>query len=81
MTFEESLARITRDNHKLGRDEAVLDCMNLIEAEINGLYQAIDARRAELYEAKEYAADDCQTKQLTAQKDILLKMHKALVNV
>lgn len=81
MTFEQSLQRITRDNHKLGRDEAVLDCMNLIEAEINGLYHAIDARRAELYEAKEYAADDCQTKQLTAQKDILLKMHKALVNV
>lgn len=81
MTFEQSLQRLTRDNHKLGRDEAVLDCMNLIEAEINGLYQAIDARRAELYEAKEYAADDCQTKQLTAQKDILLKMHKALVNV
>lgn len=81
MTFEQSLQRLTRDNHKLGRDEAVLDCMNLIEAEINGLYQAIDARRAELHEAKEYAADDCQTKQLTAQKDILLKMHKALVNV
>jgi hypothetical protein len=55
--------------------------MNLIEAEVNGLYQAIDARRAELHAAKQYAADDCQTKQLTAQKDILLKMHKALVNV
>jgi hypothetical protein len=66
MTFEESLERITRDNHKLGR---------------GGLYQAIDARRAELHAAKEYAADDCQTKQLTAQKDILLKVHKALVNV
>lgn len=81
MTFEQTLERVTRDNHKLGRDEAVLDCMNLIEAEINGLYQAIDARRAELYAAKQYATDDCQTKQLTAQKDILLKMHKALVNV
>ena len=81
MTFEQTLERVTRDNHKLGRDEAVLDCMNLIEAEINGLYQAMDARRAELHAAKEYTLDDCQTKQLTAQKDILLKMHKALVNV
>jgi hypothetical protein len=81
MTFEESLERITRDNHKLGRGEAVLDCMNLIEAEVDVLYQAIDARRAELHAAKEYAVDDCQTKQLTAQKDILLKVHKALVNV
>ena len=81
MTFEQSLERITRDHHKIGRDEAVLDCMNLIEAEVNGLYQAIDARRAELHAAKQYATDDCQTKQLTAQKDILLKMHKALVNV
>ena len=81
MTFEQTLERVTRDNHKLGREEAVLDCMNLIEAEVNALYQAIDARRAELHAAKEYAADDCQTKQITAQKDILLKVHKALVNV
>jgi len=81
MTLEQTLERVSRDNHKIGRDEAVLDCMNLIEAEVNGLYQAIDARRAELYAAKQYASDDHQTKMLTAQKDILLKMHKALVNV
>ena len=81
MTFEQSLERITRSNHKLGRDEAVLDCMNLIETEVNGLYQAIDARRIELHAAAEYTPDDCQIKLLTAQKDILLKMHKALVNV
>lgn len=68
-------------NHKIGRGEAVLDCMNAIEAMQEVLYEDIEARRHEMYGASVQGYDidkDAVIIKLRAQVDILYVMHKKL---
>ena len=78
MTIDE---QIIHANHKIGRDEAVLDCMNAIEAEQELLYQAIENRRQEMWPERVNGYDidkDLVVVKLRAQVDILYVMHKKL---
>lgn len=78
MTIDE---QIIHANHKLGRDEAVLDCMNAIEAEQELLYQAMEARRQEMRFERVNGYDidkDLVVVKLRAQIDVLYVMHKTL---
>jgi hypothetical protein len=78
MTIDE---QIIHANHKLGRDEAVLDCMNAIEAEQELLYQAMDARRQEMRSERVNGYDidkDLVVVKLRAQIDVLYVMHKTI---
>lgn len=70
--------QIIHANHKLGRDEAILDCMNAIEAETDRLYDKMDARRKEIRMSEIYKDWDLQLTILQARKDALLAMHKTL---
>lgn len=75
MTIDE---QIIHANHKLGRDEAILDCMSAIEAETDRLYDQMNARRQEIRKSEIYSDWDLQLTILQARKDALLEMHKTL---
>jgi len=78
MTIDEQINQV---NYKLGRDEAVLDCMNAVEAEQEILYQAIEARRQEMWPERVNGYDidtDVVVVKLRAQIDVLYVMHKTL---
>ena len=76
MTAEQQMIHL---NHKIGRDEAVLDCMNAIEAMQELLYQDMEARQQEMravpLEGYNSKLDPVVIK-LRAQIDILYVMHK-----
>jgi len=84
MTIDE---QIIHANHKLGRGEAVLDCMNAIEAEQELLYQAIEARQQEMKSERLNPLSgydpykDPVILKLRAQIDILYVMHKKFVSL
>ena len=81
MTAEQQMMHL---NHKIGRDEAVLDCMNAIEAMQELLYQDMEARQQEMYSARVQGYDlkkDPVVMKLRAQIDILYVMHKKFVSL
>ena len=81
MTAEQQMMHL---NHKIGRDEAVLDCMNAIEAMQEKLYQDIEARKSDSDGARIQGYDlkkDPVVMQLRAQIDILYVMHKKFVSL
>ena len=66
-------------NHKIGRDEAVLDCMNSIEAMQELLYQDMEHRQQQMRAARLEGYNsklDPVLIKLRAQIDILYVMHK-----
>jgi hypothetical protein len=81
MTAEQQMMHL---NHKIGRDEAVLDCMNAIEAMQEKLYEDIEARKSDIDGARIQGYDlkkDPVVMQLRAQIDILYVMHKKFVSL
>jgi hypothetical protein len=81
MTAEQQMIQL---NHKIGRDEAVLDCMNAIEAMQEQLYEDIEARKSDIDGARIQGYDlkkDPVVMQLRAQIDILYVMHKKFVSL
>ena len=72
-------------NHKIGRDEAVLDCMNAIEAMQEKLYEDIEARKSDIDGARiqgyDLKKDDPVVMKIRAQIDILYVMHKKFVSL
>ena len=81
MTAEQQMIQL---NHKIGRDEAVLDCMNAIEAMQEKLYQDMEARQQEMrsdrFKGYDFTKDPVVIK-LRAQIDILYVMHKKFVSL
>ena len=78
MTIDEQIIHV---NHKLGRDEAVLDCMNAIEKMQELLYDDMEARRQEMRSERVNGYDidrDLVVVKLRAQIDVLYVMHKKL---
>lgn len=76
MTIDEQIIHV---NHKLGRDEAVLDCMNAIEKMQELLYDDMEARRQEMRSERVNGYDidrDLVVVKLRAQIDVLYVMHK-----
>ena len=76
MTAEQQIMHL---NHKIGRDEAILDCMNAIEAMQEQLYKDIEARKFDIDGARIQGYDlkkDPVVIKLRAQIDILYVMHK-----
>jgi len=76
MTSEQKMIHL---NHKIGRDEAVLDCMNAIESMQELLYQDMEARQQEMRTARLEGYNsklDPVVIKLRAQIDILYVMHK-----
>ena len=78
MTIDEQIIHV---NHKLGRDEAILDCMNAIEKMQELLYDDMEARRQEMRSERVNGYDidkDLVVVKLRAQIDVLYVMHKKL---
>ena len=76
MTIDEQIIHV---NHKLGRDEAVLDCMTAIEKMQELLYDDMEARRQEMRSERVNGYDidkDLVVVKLRAQIDVLYVMHK-----
>jgi len=76
MTAEQQMMHL---NHKIGRDEAVLDCMNSIEAMQELLYQDMEHRQQQMRAARLEGYNsklDPVLIKLRAQIDILYVMHK-----
>ena len=76
MTIDEQIIHV---NHKLGRDEAILDCMNAIEKMQELLYDDMEARRQEMRSERVNGYDidkDLVVVKLRAQIDVLYVMHK-----
>ena len=81
MTAEQQMMHL---NHKIGRDEAVLDCMNAIEAMQEQLYKDIESRKFDIDGARIQGYDlekDSVVMQLRAQIHILYVMHKEFVSL
>jgi hypothetical protein len=81
MTAEQQMIQL---NHKIGRDEAVLDCMNSIEAMQELLYQDMEARQQQMRAARLEGYNsklDPVIIKLRAQIDILYVMHKKFVSL
>lgn len=76
MTIDDQIIHV---NHKLGRDEAVLDCMTAIEKMQELLYDDMEARRQEMRSERVNGYDidrDLVVVKLRAQIDVLYVMHK-----
>ena len=78
MTIDEQINQV---NYKLGRNEAVLDCMNAIEKMQELLYADMEARRQEMRteRANGYDIDkDVVIIKLRAKIRVLYVMHKKI---